>query len=225
MDYLLILFSIFFVNILLSGDNALVIALASRNLPKRQKKQAILLGSVGAVGLRVVLSFVAVFLLTIPYLQLVGGLLLLWIAAKLISDDPGENDEKIEAKTNLWGAIKTIIVADLIMSLDNVIAIAGVAKGNVLLIVIGLGISVPLIIWGSSLISLLMHKWPIIITLGAALLGWTAGDMILADKEVSALALNLSLLSLIFPGVCALVVVIIGNFISRKEKRRKKDSQ
>jgi YjbE family integral membrane protein len=220
-EYLLTFFSIFFINILLSGDNALVIALASRNLPKNQKSKAILFGSVGAVVFRIVLSFIAVYLLTIPYLQLAGGILLLWIAIKLISEDQSDS-QHVEAKRSLWGAIQTIIVADVVMSLDNVVAIAGVAKGDILLIVIGLAISVPLIIWGSNLISLLMQKWPIIIIFGAALLGWTAGDMILADKKIAAVvAEKEGFLSLAVPAVCAILAVIIGKLIVRLRDNKK----
>ncbi|MCE5284250.1 MAG: TerC family protein [Pelosinus sp.] len=220
MEYLIILTSIFFINVLLSGDNALVIALASRNLPTEHKRTAILFGSIGAVGLRIILSFLAVYLLTIPYLQLIGGFLLLWIAVKLISDEQ-EEEQEVAAKNTLWGAIQTIIIADLAMSLDNVIAIAGAAKGNLSLIIIGLAMSIPLIIWGSNLIGLLMKKWPIIITLGAAILGWTAGDMIVADKTVvSIAAFNEGLLSLLIPAVCTILVVVIGTFMSKQKNEK-----
>ena len=215
MEYLLTLLSIFFVNILLSGDNALVIALASRDLPAKHKKMATLLGSAGAVGLRIVLTFLTVFLLKIPFLKLVGGLLLFWIAVKLLTNNEEDNKE-VEAKDHLWGAVQTIIVADLVMSLDNVVAIAGVAKGNMVLVIIGLLTSIPIVIWGSNLISLLMKKWPITITIGAAILGWTAGEMVHADKQIEPLLESFTWTSWALPAVFAVVVVLVGLFLARK---------
>lgn len=175
------LIAIILINIILSGDNAVVIALASRHLPPKQQKQAIFWGSFGAIALRVVLTFVAVFLLQVPLLQFVGALLLVWIAYKLLNDNH-DSGEEIEASGGLMKAIKTVIVADFIMSLDNVVAVAGIAGTNIPLIVIGLGISIPLIIWGSQLLMMLMNRFPIIIWAGAGLLAWTAGEMILKDQ-------------------------------------------
>ena len=215
MEYLLTLLSIFFVNILLSGDNALVIALASRDLSPKHKKMATLLGSAGAVGLRIILTFLTVFLLRIPFLKLVGGLLLFWIALKLLANDEEENKE-VAAKDHLWGAVQTIIVADLVMSLDNVVAIAGVAKGNMGLVVIGLLTSIPIVIWGSNLISLLMKKWPITIIIGAAILGWTAGEMIHADQRIAPLLESFAWTAWALPAVFAAMVVLAGLFLSRK---------
>lgn len=217
LEYLWILGSITMINIILSGDNALVIALASRNLPPEHKKLAILLGSGGAIALRALLSFVAVYLLQIPYLQIVGAIMLLWIAIKLIADDH-ESEGEIEAKSNLWGAVQTIIVADLVMSLDNVVAIAGVAKGDLTLILIGLVISIPIIIWGSQLISVMMKKWPIIILIGAAILGWTAGDMMLADKKTADLAGIYTWSSWVIPAVFAMLVILVGSWLARGNK-------
>ncbi|MBU2701453.1 YjbE family integral membrane protein [Sporomusaceae bacterium BoRhaA] len=176
MDTLKILTSIVVVNLLLSGDNALVIALASRSLPERQKKLAILWGGVGAIGLRVILTFIAVFLLTIPYLQFAGGVMLLGIAGKLLTDDHS-NQQRSVAPPSLRGAIRMIIFADLIMSLDNVIAIAAVARGSLLYLLIGLGLSIPIIMFGSQLVQRAMARWPIIVWVGAIFLGWTAGEM------------------------------------------------
>lgn len=176
MDTLKILTSIVVVNLLLSGDNALVIALASRSLPERQKKQAILWGGVGAIGLRVILTFIAVFLLTIPYLQFAGGVMLLGIAGKLLTDDHS-NQQRSVAPPSLRGAIRMIIFADLIMSLDNVIAIAAVARGSLLYLMVGLGLSIPIIMFGSQLVQRAMARWPIIVWGGAIFLGWTAGEM------------------------------------------------
>ncbi len=218
MEYLTALFGIIMVNLLLSGDNALVIALASRRLPPRQQKQAILWGGAGAVGMRIVLTLVAVMLLTVPYLQLIGGLLLEWVAIKLVTDDHSAETE-IEAAGDLWAAVKTILVADLVMSLDNVIAIAGVAKGHTGLLVIGLVISIPIIIWGSTLITALMQRWPAIVVIGAAFLGWTAGDMILADPALHNYATGYRFLHWAVPGVFAAVVVACDLLRTRPKAR------
>ena len=150
---------IIIVNIMLSGDNAVVIALASRSLPPHQQRKAIIFGSVGAIVLRVILTFFAVLLLKLPFLKLAGGAALLWIGAGLLATDDDEGD--LEAHSNLAAAIRTIIVADFIMSLDNVLGVAAAAKGNTVLLVLGLAISIPLIIYGSKLILGLMGKRPI----------------------------------------------------------------
>ncbi|MEN6566178.1 MAG: TerC family protein [Veillonellales bacterium] len=215
MDYLLGLISIIAVNLLLSGDNALVIALASRRLAPKQQKQALVWGSAGAIILRALLTFAAIFLLQIPYLQMAGGLALLWIAVKLIADEGERRQETFLAKNTLAEAIQTIIAADLLMSLDNVIAIAGVAKGNVSLLIAGLAVSIPIIIGGSKLIGMLMNKWPAIITIGAAFLGWTAGEMVIADKKVLPLALQYPWIHWGIPIFFAIVVVIAGKALSQ----------
>lgn len=163
------------VNIVLSGDNAVVIALAARSLPGRQQKQAIFWGSGAAIVMRIILTLFAVALLSLPYLKLVGGVLLLWIGAKLLV--PEDEDPDITASDNLWIAIRTILVADLIMSLDNVIAVAAAAGGHWGLMIIGLAISIPLVIFGATLLVKVMERWPIIITIGAGLLGFVAGEM------------------------------------------------
>jgi YjbE family integral membrane protein len=208
MDYLTILFSIIVVNLLLSGDNALVIALASRRLPPRQQKAAVLWGGAGAVGLRVVLTIGAVWLLTVPYLQLAGGLLLLWVAIQLAADSHHTQDD-IKPAQSLGGAVKTILVADLVMSLDNVVAIAGVSRGNVAMLVVGLAISIPIIIWGSKLIGLLMERWPLAIIAGAAFLGWTGGEMAVADRASLPTMVAYPMLEWLIPGVFAAVVVLM----------------
>lgn len=182
MEFFLALCGIMMVNIVLSGDNAVVIAMASRNLPKKQQKLAILWGSAGAIGLRVLLTIVAVILLQIPYLQFAGGLLLVWIAAKLLLEE--ESNENVEASTSMWAAVKTIIVADIIMSLDNTLAIAAVAKGDYLLLTLGLGLSIPLIIFGSQILVMIMNKFPIIVYIGAGLIAWTAGEMMVRDQKI-----------------------------------------
>jgi YjbE family integral membrane protein len=182
MEFILALAGIMMVNIVLSGDNAVVIALASRNLPKKQQKLAILWGSAGAIGLRVVLTIVAVILLQIPYLQFVGGLLLVWIGAKLLMEDEG--DENVEASDSMWAAVKTIIIADIIMSLDNTLAIAAIAKGDYVLLALGLALSIPLIIFGSQILVVVMNRFPIIVYAGAGLIAWTAGEMMIRDQKL-----------------------------------------
>ncbi|OPX84772.1 MAG: Integral membrane protein TerC family protein [Pelotomaculum sp. PtaB.Bin104] len=184
------LLAICVINLVLSGDNAVVIALASRNLPDKQRKLAIFWGSFAAIALRVVLTIVAVMLLKIPYLQTIGGLLLVWIGIKLLVSE--EDEEDMEASSNVVTAIKTIVVADLIMSLDNVLAVAAASKGNFTLLIIGLVISIPIIIVGSQLLVWLMNKFPAFVYVGAGLIAWTAGEMINTDKKIAPLIYNFS---------------------------------
>jgi YjbE family integral membrane protein len=171
------------VNIVLSGDNAVVIALAARNLAPAQRKLAVLWGSVGAIVLRVGLTIVAVQLLRIPFLQFFGGLLLIWIAIKLLIEDDDPNQAH-HTHGNLFGAVKTILIADVVMSLDNTLAIAAVAKGNMTLLIIGLLLSVPLIVLGSTIIMKFMDRFPAVVYVGAGLIAWTAGEMIDSDAAV-----------------------------------------
>ena len=173
---------IIMINIVLSGDNAVVIALASRSLPPQQQKKAILFGSFGAIGLRIILTFFAVYLLDIPWVKIFGALLLFWIGIKMLLPEDGDTD--LDSPEQLWSAIKTIIIADFVMSLDNVLGVAAAAKGNVVLLVLGLAISIPLIIYGSTLILKLMNRYPIIITFGGAVLGWVAAEMFVADPAI-----------------------------------------
>ncbi len=187
-DFWLGLLLIIWINIILSGDNAVVIALAARSLPPEQQKKAIMFGSGAAVVLRIGLTVVAAQLLTLEYLQIVGGILLLWIGSQLLAgedEDDGEGSEH----SNLFTAIRTILIADLVMSLDNVIAVAAAAKGDEVLLIIGLAISIPLVIFGSTLMIKLMERYPVIITLGAALIGWVGGETMASDavlREFSA---------------------------------------
>ena len=177
------LLAIIWVNIILSGDNAVVIALAARSLPARQQTQAVIWGAGAAVVLRIILTIVAVELLKLPWLKLIGGALLLWIAVKLlVPEDGGEG--KIESSDNLISAIKTILIADLVMSLDNVIAVAAVAKGSIVLLILGLAISIPLVVFGATILMKLMGRYPVIITIGAALIGYVAGEMLVTDPVV-----------------------------------------
>jgi YjbE family integral membrane protein len=174
------LMKIIWINIILSGDNAVVIALAARSLPQHQQRQAVLWGSGAAVVMRIALTVVAVQLLALPYLQIVGGLLLLWIGVQLLGDEDEDEGEHKELGS-LTAAIRTILIADLVMSLDNVIAVAAAAKGSNTLLILGLAISIPLVIFGSTLMIKLMERFPIIVVLGAGLIGWVAGETIISD--------------------------------------------
>jgi YjbE family integral membrane protein len=182
---------IILIDIVLGGDNAVVIALACRSLPPKQRLKGIMWGTAGAIVLRVILIFFALTLLRIPYLKLVGALLLLWIGVKLLLPEHGEGHSDIAASDKLWGAVKTVIVADFVMSLDNVIAIAGAAEAaggdhTMSLVIFGLLVSIPIIVWGSQLVLKLMDRFPIVITLGAMLLGWIAGTMAVGDPALAA---------------------------------------
>ncbi|MBM3344611.1 MAG: TerC family protein [Betaproteobacteria bacterium] len=203
------------IDIILGGDNAVVIALASRRLPPEQRKKAIFWGVFGAIALRVVLIFFALQLLKIPYLKIAGALLLLWIGIKLLIPDHDDGHE-IDASTNLMGAIKTIIVADAVMSLDNVIAIAAAAKDSLGLVVFGLLVSVPIIVYGSRLVLMAMDRWPWIIVAGAALLGWIAGDMAITDVVVKDwIIANAAWLKYAYAGpiMGALFVIAVGKML------------
>jgi YjbE family integral membrane protein len=210
----LALFQIILINIVLSGDNAVVIALACRSLPAKQQKKAIIFGSIGAIVLRVILTFFAVYLLTLPYLKLVGAALLLWIGIGLLKGD--DEEEEIEGNSGLIAAVKTIIVADLVMSLDNVIGVAAAAKGDLLLLVLGLVISIPLIVFGSTIILKLMTRFPIIITAGAGLLGWVAGEMAISDPSVAGWVEHHHWLHTVAPATGAIVVIAIGKWLASR---------
>src|SRR5438876_4274191 len=175
--------TIIWVNIILSGDNAVVIALAARSLPGRQQKLAILWGAAAAVVLRIILTIVAVKFLEFPYLMLAGGAALLWIAVQLFIPEEG-GDEEVESSSHLLGAIKTILIADLVMSTDNVIAVAAVAKDSIVLLVLGLVISIPLVVFGATMLMKIMETYPVIITVGAALIGYVSGEMLVTDPVV-----------------------------------------
>lgn len=175
-----------FIDILLGGDNAVVIALACRGLPAKQRKLGIFWGVFGAVALRVAITIFALALLAIPYLKIVGGVLLLWIGTQLILPDEGGDGHQIDAGTSLYGAIKTIIVADFVMSLDNVVGVAAAARDSMLLIVFGLLLSIPIIVGCSQIILRLMGRFPVIIVLGGMLLGYIAGDMMARDHAIAA---------------------------------------
>ena len=177
--------SIILANILLSGDNAVVIALAARSLPAHQQKKAILFGSGAAIVMRIALTIVAAAMLKLPFLKIIGGLLLVYIGVDLLGEEADGEGELGKETGSMASAIRTILVADLVMSLDNVLAVAAAAKGDTTLLVLGLAISIPLIIFGSTMLLKVMQRFPIIITLGAALLGFLAGEMVLTDPAVT----------------------------------------
>lgn len=206
------------IDVLLSGDNAVVIALACRSLPERQRKQGVLLGMVGAVALRIVLTFFAVGLLTLPYLKLAGALMLLWIGVKLILPEEDHDASNVKANTHLWGAVKTIIIADFIMSLDNVLGVAAAAHGNAALLVFGLLVSIPLIAWSSQLVLKLIDRFPVIIYLGGGLLGYVAGEMLLSEKIVATLMEQAPhALHPLLPVLCAVLVVLLGLWLAARK--------
>ncbi len=218
------LLKIIWINLLLSGDNAVVIALAARSLPPRQQKKAIFWGSTAAIVLRIVLTVFAVKLLTLPYLKLVGGALLLWIGVQLLVPDEGDGD--VQSSDNLASAIRTILVADLVMSLDNVIGVAAAAdtappEAKLVLLILGLAISIPIVIFGSSVMLKLMERLPVIITLGAALLGWIAGEMAVTDPStVDWVKLSAPWLHewRVSAGIGAAIVVAVGMSIARRHQ-------
>ncbi len=216
------LMAIIGVNIVLSGDNAVVIALAARSLPPKQQKAAIFWGSSAAIAMRIVLTIVAVELLRLPYLKLVGAALLLWIALQLMLPEDDEGEGAAQA-SGLGAAIRTILVADLVMSLDNVIGVAAAAKGSLTLLVLGLAISIPLVIFGSTMLLKLMERFPVIITLGAGLLGWVAGDMAVSDPAVKAwVDAHAAWLHTAAPALGAIAVVAVGKFLAARAQARER---
>jgi YjbE family integral membrane protein len=205
-DFWIGLLKIIWINIVLSGDNAVVIALAARSLRPEEQRRAIFWGSGFAVVLRIGLTLVAVQLMALPYLQIIGGLLLLWIGIQLLSEE-AESDEDATTHDNLIAAIRTILVADLVMSLDNVIGVAAAAKGNLALLVLGLAISIPLVIFGSSMMIRLMERFPIVVRLGAALIGWVGGETLVSDVALQELIGHLGWLHWLLPLLCAALVL------------------
>jgi len=216
-DFWIGLLKIIWINIILSGDNAVVIALAARSLPEHQQKKAIMFGSGAAVVLRIVLTVVAAKLLALSYLQIIGGILLLWIGTQLLGGEDEEEGEGGE-KAGLWVAIRTILIADLVMSLDNVIAVAAAAKGSMVLLILGLAISIPLVIFGSKLMIKLMDRFPIIVTLGAALIGWVGGETIVSDVALESVVEANHWMHTVFPALGAVLVLGIGKLTSGKKE-------
>jgi len=207
-------------NILLSGDNAVVIAMAARSLPPQQQRKAVIWGSAAAIVMRIVLTIVAVQMLQVPYLKILGALALLWIGIQLLLDS--EEEGEIKETGTMGAAIRTILIADLVMSIDNVIAVAAAASRapeayRLVLLIIGLATSIPLIIIGSTLLMKIMERFPIIITLGAALLGWLAGEMLVSDPAIAAwFKANVPHADLVFGIGCAVLVVVVGKWLHHR---------
>jgi|HigsolmetaGSP12D_1036236.scaffolds.fasta_scaffold00112_24 YjbE family integral membrane protein len=212
----LLLLEITLINIVLSGDNAVVIAMASRNLPGAQRKKAIYWGTLGAVVLRIALTVVAVFLLKIPFVQIVGALLLFYVAVRLLTEDSSAAETKSAA--SVLTAVAIILTADLIMSLDNVVAVASIARGNYGLTAIGIAISIPLIIWCSQWIAKMLHTFPLLVYIGAGVLGYTAGEMLAKDDLVRKLfPADESWISIAFAAACGLGVILCGWALRRRK--------
>lgn len=209
------------IDLSLAGDNALVIAMAVRTLPPRQQFVGRLGGTFGAVALR--LAFIAIVsqLLRIPFLEAVGGLILIWIAIKLVRQEGAAEDQKVRHGTTLWEAIWVIIVADLIMSLDNVLAVAAAARGDLILVAFGIGLSIPIVIWGSGLLARLMNRFQWIVWIGGGVLGWVAGEMIVKDKIVHVWIESwASLFHWIAPGLLALALTLLGWWLDRQSQEQ-----
>jgi YjbE family integral membrane protein len=213
---------IIYINILLSGDNAVVIALACRDLPPTQKRWGVIWGAAGAIVLRIVLTIFAVSLLELPWLKIVGGVLLIWIGIKLISEEEGQGDEQsVQASNRLWSAVRTVIIADLVMSVDNVLGVAAAAKGSVPLLVFGLLVSIPLVIAGSQIILKLIERFPIIILVGGALLGWIAGKMLVEDTALAPwIASNAAWIQWAGPLAGVAIVIAGAQWMKRQAKAR-----
>jgi YjbE family integral membrane protein len=218
------LIEIIWINILLSGDNAIVIALACRSLPERQRRWGIVLGTLPAVVLRIVFAAFIAQLLRIQYLKLIGGLLLFWIAVKMILPEEQDSHGGAEGSTgDLWSAVRTIVIADAVMSLDNVIAIAAAAKDSLVLLIIGLAISMPLVIFGSALILKILNRLPILVWAGGALLGYIAGEVMITDPVVENTIHPSEWVHLAAPIVGAVLTVLLGIAIARRRARRAAD--
>ncbi len=219
-DFWVGVFKIIMIDLLLSGDNAVVIALACRNLPEAQRKKGIMFGVGGAIGLRVILTFFAVGMLSLPYLKLLGALLLLWIGIKLLLPEEGHGEDNIKADTRLFGAVKTIIIADFVMSLDNVLGVAAAANGNMFLLIFGLVISIPLIAWSSQLVLKLIDRFPRIILAGGALLGYVAGEMLVGEDLFKPWLETQHYLHYLIPATCAVFVVGMGKWLAARKLAR-----
>lgn len=217
-DFLTSILMIVGIDVVLGGDNAIVIALASRNLPESKRNKAIFIGTSLAIVLRIFLTILAVYLLDIPFLQLIGGILLTLIAVNLLTDN--SNDlSSIQAKTTLFQAVRTIVFADLVMGFDNVLAIAGAAHGNILLVIVGLFISIPIIIWGSKLILLLMERFPLLIYCGGAILAYTAGKMITHEARLATFFHQNPTFTAGIPFLFVLTVLAIGIIVQHVKLR------
>ena len=218
------LMKIIWINIILSGDNAVVIALAARSLPEEQQRKAIMFGSGAAVVLRVALTVVAAKLLEVSYLQIVGGLLLLWIGAQLLSEEDEEEGGE-PTQSTMGAAIRTILIADLVMSLDNVIGVAAAAKGSMTLLILGLAISIPLVVFGSSMMIKLMTRFPIVVTFGACLIGWVGGETIVSDVALRGFAEANPWLHYTAAAAGALAVLAIGKYFQTKHGNAEENNE
>ena len=212
---------IMLINVVLSGDNAVVIALACRRLSPRHQRLAFLWGSLGVVVLMVALTACIVFLLKLPYLELVGSAMLIWIGVMLLVAEDEAEEGQVAQKSTLAAAIRTIIIADMIMSLDNVLAMAAAADGHIWMLAVGLVITVPVILFGSALLMKLMERYPIFILVGAALIGWVAGEMAVSDPAIKGwVDVNAAILHTLAPIACAVFVIGTGKWVERMQRRR-----
>ncbi len=215
------LMQIMLINVVLSGDNAVVIALACRRLSPAHQKTAFVWGSVGVVVLMVGLTACVVFLLSLPYLEVVGSLLLLWIGIKLLVAEDEAEEGVVQQKSTLGAAIRTIIVADIIMSLDNVLAMAGAAKGHLWMLIAGLVVTVPVILFGSAMLMKLMSRFPVFVTIGAGLIGWVAGEMIISDPALKDwIDANAPVLHYASPIFCTFLVIFAGRLMEHLSSRK-----
>ncbi|MBM7660080.1 YjbE family integral membrane protein [Bacillus mesophilus] len=214
------LLAIIMIDLVLAGDNAIVIGLAARNLPKHMQKKVIIWGTVGAIAIRAIATVLVVWLLKIPGLLVVGGVLLLWVAYKLLIEDKEHN---VESGSNFWAAIRTIIIADALMGLDNVLAVAGAAHGSFLLVILGLLISIPIVVWGSTIILKFVERYPIIITIGAAVLAWTASKMIVGEPFLKPYFANPGI-KYGFEILMIAIVLGLGAFVKSKRKSTEKQA-
>ncbi|MFB5759475.1 TerC family protein [Paenibacillus medicaginis] len=215
-EFWMALLSIVVIDLVLAGDNAIVIGLAARNVQKEDQKKVIFWGTVGAVVIRVIATLLVTYLLMIPGLRLIGGLLLVWIAYKLLVED---KKHEISAGNQLWAAIRTIIIADAMMGLDNVLAVAGAAHGDMLLVILGLAISIPIMVWGSTIILKLTDRFPMVIAIGAAVLAYTAAKMIVAEPMIHAWFLN-PVLKYGFELIVVAAVVLLGWQVKKKKEKQ-----
>lgn len=220
----LALIEIIWINILLSGDNAVVIALAARSLPPKQQKRAVMIGSGAAIVMRIALTVVAAQLLALPWLKLIGALLLLYIGVTLVLPEDEEEDGGGESNAGMFAAVRTILIADLVMSLDNVIAVAAAAKGSTLLLIVGLALSIPLVVFGSTLLLKVIERFPVIVWLGAGLLGFIAGEIVVEDpvleeplaQQALAWGIDPHQMAVLCGVLGAILVVMIGRFMLRR---------
>ena len=216
-QYLIPLAEIVGINIVLSGDNAVVIAMAASTLPVGQQKKAIVWGSGAAIVMRILLTLTAVALLSVPYLKLVGSVVLVWIGIRLLDADASNDEGEIKSGASLLAAIRTILFADVVMSLDNVLGVAAAAEGNIPLLIIGLGLSIPVVIFGANVLLRLMQRFPVIITLGAVLIGYVGGEMAVSDPAITGwVDLHFDALHAIVPIACGALVLLVGKFLGAR---------